>query len=55
MTYTELIWSITILAALTEIIRPTLMRLELFCKQISLTVIIFDRNEDDGREKKLFQ
>lgn len=27
------------------------MRLDLFCKQISLTMIIFDRNEGDCREK----
>lgn len=27
------------------------MRLDLFCKQISLTLIIFNRNGDDYREK----
>lgn len=31
--------------------RPILMRLDLFCKQISLAVIIFDRNKGDCRGK----
>ena len=29
------------------------MRLDLFCKQISLTVIIFDRFEDDCKGKNV--
>ena len=29
------------------------MILDLFCKQISLTMNIFDRNEGDCREKKI--
>ena len=31
------------------------MRLDLFCKQISLAVIIFDRNEGVCRKKIMFQ
>ena len=32
-------------------IRPTLLKLDLVCKQISVSVIIFDRNGGDFREK----
>lgn len=37
--------SMTILAARKSTTRLSSMRLDLFCKQISLTLIIFDKNE----------
>ena len=37
-------------------IKPSLMKPDLFCKQISLNLAIFGRNEGNFREKKrLFQ
>lgn len=39
-----------ILAVLTQIIRPNL-RLDLFYKQIGVTVIIFSRSGGDNRER----
>lgn len=47
----EIMHKIIILPALMEIVKPSLMRLEWFCKQISLTEIIFARNLDRGREE----
>lgn len=44
-------WLITILAAVMSTIRPSLMRLGFFCKQISFTLVIFYRNGGDFREK----
>ena len=37
------------------IIRPKLVRTDLLCKQTSLNLVIFDRNEGNFREKKIFQ
>ena len=31
------------------------MRTDLFCKQTSLNLVIFDKNEGNFREKKIFQ
>ena len=39
----------------TEIIRPKLVRTDLFCKQTSLNLVILDKNEGNFREKKIFQ
>ena len=47
----EPIWPTAILAGRIYIIRPSLSNLNLFCKQISLNLAIFDRNEGDFREK----
>ena len=38
-----------------EIIRPKSVRTDLFCKQTSLNLVIFDKNEGNFREKKMFQ
>ena len=38
-----------------KITRPKLVRTDLFCKQTSLNLIIFDKNEGNFREKKIFQ
>ena len=38
----------------TKIIRPKLVRTDLFCKQTSLNLVIFDKNEGNIREKKKF-
>ena len=38
-----------------KIIRPKLVRTDLFCKQTSLNLVIFDKNEGNFREKKIFQ
>ena len=38
-----------------KIIRPKSVRTDLFCKQTSLNLVIFDRNEGNFREKKMFQ
>ena len=38
-----------------KIIRPKLVRTELFGKQTSLNLVIFDKNEGNFREKKIFQ
>ena len=35
--------------------RPKLVRTDLFCKQASLNLVIFDKNEGNFREKKIFQ
>ena len=37
-----------------KIIRPKLVRTDLFCKQASLHLVIFDNNEGNFREKKIF-
>ena len=49
----EPIWSVTILAGPIKIIRPSLMKLNLLCKQISLNLAILGRNQGDFREKKI--
>ena len=38
-----------------KIIRPKSVRTDRFCKQTSLNLVIFDENEGDFREKKIFQ
>ena len=38
-----------------KIIRPKSVRTDLFSKQISLNLVIFDKNEGNSREKKIFQ
>ena len=38
-----------------KIIRPKLVRTDLFCKQTSLNLVILDKNEGNYREKKIFQ
>lgn len=48
-------WSVTILAMFIQIIRPSLMRIDLFCKQINLTFTVFDKNGGDLQREKLFQ
>ena len=43
--------SITILAGLMQIIRPILLKLHLFGKQISLNLAIFGKSKGNFREK----
>ena len=50
----ENILEITIVAVLMYIIRPSLVRLNLFCKQVFLIVITFARNWGNCREKLCF-
>ena len=38
-----------------KIIRPKSVRTDLFCKQTSLNLVIFDQNEGSFRKKKIFQ
>ena len=38
-----------------KIIRPKSVRTDLFSKQISLNLVIFDKNEGNFKEKKIFQ
>ena len=38
-----------------EIIRPKSVRTDLFCKQTSLNLVIFDENEGNSREKKILK
>ena len=38
-----------------KIIRPKLVRTDLFCKQTGLNLVIFDNNEGNIREKKMLQ
>ena len=38
-----------------KIIRPKLVRTDLFCKQTSLTLVIFNKNKGNFKEKKIFQ
>ena len=39
----------------TKIIRPKLVRIELFCKQTSLNLVILNKNKGNFKEKKIFQ
>ena len=38
-----------------KIIRPKLVRTDLFCKQTSLNLVIFNKNKGDFKEKKIIQ
>ena len=38
-----------------KIIRPKSVRTDLFSKQTSLNLVIFDKNEGNFKEKKIFQ
>ena len=38
-----------------KIIRQKSVRTDLFCKQTSLNLVIFDENEGNSREKKIFK
>ena len=38
-----------------EIIRPKSVRTDLFCKQTSLNLVIFNKNKGNYKEKKIFQ
>ena len=38
-----------------KITRPKLVRTDLFYKQTSLNLVIFDKNEGKFRQKKIFQ
>ena len=38
-----------------EIIRPKSVRTDLFCKQTSLNLVIFNKNKGNFKEKKIFQ
>ena len=38
-----------------KIIRPKSVRTDRFCKQTSLNLVIFDENEGNSREKKIFK
>ena len=40
------------LAVLKQMIQQSLLRLDLFCKQISLNLVILGENNGDFREKK---
>lgn len=45
-------WLITILVALLQIIGPSLLKLDLFCKPVSFNLTIFgNKNGGDFREK----
>ena len=37
-----------------EIIRPKSVRTDLFCKQTSLNLVIFNNNKGNFKEKKIF-
>ena len=37
-----------------KIIRPKSVRTDLFCKQTSLNLVIFDKNKGNFKEKKIF-
>ena len=36
-------------------VKPKLVTAGLFCKQTSLNLVIFDKNEGNFKEKKMFQ
>ena len=38
-----------------KIIRPKLVRTNLFCKQTSLNLVIFNKNKGNFKKKKIFQ
>ena len=38
-----------------QIIRPKLVKTDLFCKQTSLNLVIFDKNEGNFGEKRYFK
>ena len=38
-----------------KIIRPKLIKTDLFCKQTSLNLVIFNKNKGNFKEKKIFQ
>ena len=38
-----------------KIIRPKLVRTDLFCKQTSLNLVIFNKNKGNFKEKKVFR
>ena len=38
-----------------KIIRPKLVRTDLFCEQTSLNLVIFNKNKGSFKEKKIFQ
>ena len=38
-----------------EIIRPKSVRTDLFCKQTSLNLVIFNKNKGNFKEKEIFQ
>ena len=38
-----------------KIIRPKSVRTDLFCKQTSLNLVIFNKNKRNFKEKKIFQ
>ena len=38
-----------------KIIKPKLVRTDLFCKQTSLNLVIFNKNKGNFKEKKIFQ
>ena len=38
-----------------KIIKPNLVRTDLFCKQTSLDLVIFNKNKGNFKEKKIFQ
>ena len=38
-----------------KIIRPKLVRTDLFCKQTSLNLVIFNKSKGNFKEKKIFQ
>lgn len=49
--YKKPVWSMIVLVSLMQIIRQSLMRLDLLCKQISIHLAILGENELDFREK----
>ena len=38
-----------------KIIRPKLVKTDLFCKQTSLNLVIFNKSKGNFKEKKIFQ
>ena len=38
-----------------KLIRPKSVRTDLFCKQTSLNLVIFNKNKGNFKEKKIFQ
>ena len=38
-----------------KIIRPKLIKTDLFCKQTSFNLVIFNKNKGNFKEKKIFQ
>ena len=38
-----------------KIIRPKSVRTDLFCKQTSLNLVMFNKNKGNFKEKKIFQ